>query len=149
MLNTKSNALQVAGATLSKVKKVSQPIAKFVLHILELWLSMNCRYVFSNMQRWGIKAEKSYRRMFAKFFDWFGFNYELVRQYCGSEIICVFDPAFIKKSGKSTYGLGQFWSGMAGKALKGLEVGVLCFVDVAAGTALHALAEQTPPRLRL
>lgn len=144
MLYSKSNALQVAEATLGKVKKISKPVAKFVLHILSLWLSMNCRYVFSNVQRWGERAEKSYRQMFQKFFDWFGFNHQLVVQYCKNEIICVFDPAFIKKSGKRTVGLGMFWSSMAGKALKGLEVGCLCFVDVGAGTALHALAEQTP-----
>ncbi len=53
MLYAKSNALPVAETTLGKVKKVSKPIAKFVLHILELWLSMNCRYVFTNMQQWG------------------------------------------------------------------------------------------------
>ena len=50
----------------------------------------------------------------------------------------------MKKSGKTTYGLGQFWSGTASRALKGLEVGVLCFVDVVAATALHALAVQSP-----
>lgn len=145
MLNTKSNALQVAEATLSKIKKVNKPLTKFILHVLELWLSMNCRYVFSNMQRWGGRMEKSYRGMFQKFFDWFSFNYRLVKQHCASEIIAVFDPSHIKKSGSNTYGVGMFWSGVAGKALKGLEVGCLCFVDVTAGTALHAIAKQTPP----
>lgn len=144
MLYTKSNALLVAEATLSKVTKVSKPIAGFLLHTLELWLGMNCRYVFSNMQRWGSRMEKSYRQMFSKLFDWSGFNYELVRQYAGKEVICAFDPAFVTKSGKQTYGLGTFWSGTVGKALKGLEVGVLCFVDVAAATALHAQAVQSP-----
>lgn len=144
MVYSKFNALQVAEATLGKVKKVSKPVGGFVLHILALWLSMNCRYVFTGMERWGERTEKSYRSMFQKFFDWFGFNYELVKQYAGGEMICVFDPCFVKKSGKKTYGLSKFWSGTAGKALKGLEVGCLCFVDVAAGTALHALARQTP-----
>lgn len=144
MLKTNPNALQVAEATLGKVKEVSKPTYKFVLHILGLWLSMNCRYVFTNMQRWGGRMEKSYREMFQKFFDWFGFNAALVKQYAGAEIICVFDPFFVKKSGKRTYGLGTFWSGAAGKALRGLEVGCLCFVDVVAATALHALARQTP-----
>jgi Transposase DDE domain len=113
---------------------------------MELWLSMNCRYVFTNMQRWGTRAEKSYRGMFQKFFDWFSFNQELVKSNCGEDVIAVFDPCFIKKSGKRTYGLGRFWSGSAGKVLRGLEVGCLCFVDVQAATALHAVAEQTPPQ---
>lgn len=143
MLNSKSNALRVAEATLGKIKKVSKPLANFIVHILGLWLSMNCRYVFTNMQRWGTKAEKTYRRMFEKFFDWFEFNFQLVNSTC-KEVIAVFDPSFIEKSGRVTYGLGKFWSGSASKALKGLEVGCLCFVDVVAGTAMHALAEQTP-----
>ena len=144
MLKTISNACGVCSAALGKIKKVSKPTRNFIVHILCLWLSMNCRYVFTNMQRWGTRVEKSYREMFKKFFDWFSFNYELIKQYADKEIICVFDPAFIKKSGKRTFGIGKFWSGVACKALKGLEVGCLCFVDVTAATALHALAEQTP-----
>jgi hypothetical protein len=38
----------------------------------------------------------------------------------------------------------MFWSGVRQKALKGLEIGCLAFVDVTAGTAMHAWAEQTP-----
>jgi hypothetical protein len=149
MLQSKSNALRVVEATLGKVKQVSKPLKKFIIYIVELWLSMNCRYVFTNMQRWGTRAEKSYRNMFEKFFDWFSFNMELVKSSCGTEMIAVFDPCFIKKSGKHTYGCDKFWSGTAGKALKGLEVGCLGFVDVEAATALHGVAVQTPPAASL
>ena len=144
MLKPKSNALRVAEATLGKATKVKKPVAKFVIHIVELWLGMNCRYVFSNMERWGSMTEKSYRNGFKKVFDWFGFNFELVKQNSGKEVIAVFDPSYIKKSGKQTYGLGMFWSGVRQKALKGLEIGCLAFVDVAAATALHGVAVQTP-----
>ncbi len=105
---------------------------------------MNCRYVFSNMQRWGKMTGKSYRNAFSKFFDWFTFNYALVQQHCSKEVIAVFDPSYIKKSGKHTYGMGMFWSGVRQKALRGLEIGCLAFVDVANATALHGIAEQTP-----
>jgi hypothetical protein len=144
MLNSKSNAVRVAEATLSEVKGVKKPIEKFIIHIVKLWMGMNSRYVFSNMERWGKMTEKSYRNGFKKFFDWFSFNYELVKQHSGSEVIAVFDPSYIKKSGRFTYGLGMFWSGVRQKALKGLEIGCLAFVDVTAGTALHGIAEQTP-----
>ncbi|HEX8279170.1 MAG TPA: hypothetical protein VF540_10770 [Segetibacter sp.] len=96
------------------------------------------------MQRWGKMTEKSYRNCFKKFFDWFEYNYAIVKQHCGKEIIAVFDPSYIKKSGKQTYGIGMFWSGVRQKALKGLEIGCLAFVDVGAGTAMHGVAEQTP-----
>jgi len=144
MLKPKSNALRVVEATLGKVTEVKKPVAKFIIHIMELWLGMNCRYVFSNMERWGRMTEKSYRSCFVKFFDWFMFNYVLVKQYCSKEIIAVFDPSFIKKSGKHTYGIGMFWSGVRQKALRGLEIGCLGFVDVKNNTALHGIAVQTP-----
>ncbi|MBA4140195.1 MAG: transposase [Segetibacter sp.] len=146
MLKTKSNALRVVEATLGKVNKAKKPVSKFIIHIVELWLGMNCRYVFSNMERWGKMTEKSYRNGFSKFFDWFGFNYALVRQVadCSKEVIAVFDPSYIKKSGKHTYGVGMFWSGVRQKALRGLEIGCLAFVDVTNATALHGIAEQTP-----
>jgi hypothetical protein len=94
----------------------------------------------SNMERWGKMTEKSYRFGFSKFFDWFKFNYALVQQHCAAEMIAVFDPSYIKKSGKQTYGMGMFWSGVRQRALRGLEIGCLAFVDVANGTALHGIA---------
>lgn len=144
MLIPKSNALRVVVATLGKVKGLKRPAAKFVIHMVELWLGMNCRYVFSNMERWGAMTEKSYRNGFTKFFDWFGFNYSLVQQHCSAEVIAVFDPSYIKKSGKHTYGLAMFWSGVRQRAMKGLEIGCLAFVDVVNATALHGIAVQTP-----
>ena len=144
MPKTKPNAIRVVEATLGKIKKVKKPVSKFIIHTAELWLGMNCRYVFSNMERWGKMTEKSYRNVFSKFFDWFGFNYSLVKQHCSSEVIAVFDPSYIKKSGKHTFGIGMFWSGVRQKALRGLEIGCLAFVDVTNATALHGIAEQTP-----
>jgi hypothetical protein len=144
MLKPKSNALRVVEATLGKVTEVKKPIAKFIIHIMELWLGMNCRYVFSNMGRWGQMTEKSYRSCFKKFFDWFSFNYALIKQHCSKEIIAVFDPSYIKKSGKHTYGIGMFWSGVRQKALRGLEIGCLGFIDIKNNTALHGIAVQTP-----
>ncbi|HEX8278651.1 MAG TPA: hypothetical protein VF540_08140, partial [Segetibacter sp.] len=117
MLKTKSNALRVVEATLGKITGVRKPISKFIVHIMELWLGMNCRYVFSNMERWGSMTEKSYRNGFGKIFNWFNFNFLLIQQHCSKEIIAVFDPSYIKKSGKHTYGIGMFWSGVRQKAL--------------------------------
>ena len=148
MLKTKPNAFEVAEATLGKVTGITKPVSKFIIHILGLWLGMNCRYVFTNMERWGTMNEKSYRNAFKKFFDWFSFNMEVLKAHAGKEIVAVFDPSYIGKSGKKTHGLGMFWSGTSQRAQKGLEIGCLAFVDVTAGTALHGKATQTPsPKL--
>lgn len=145
MLKTISNAYGVCSAALGKIKEVSQPVRKFILHIIPLWLSMNCRLTFLNMQRWGGRSEKTYRSMFAKAFDWFSFNYEVVKACFGKQkVIAVFDPTYLQKSGKKTYGVARFYSGTAGQALRGLEASCLCFVGVKDHTALHALAEQSP-----
>ncbi len=145
MLQPISNAFGVCRAALSKIKKVSQPVSKFILHIVPLWLSMNCRITFMNLGRWGGRNEKSYRNMFAKTFDWFSFNYEVVKACFGKKkVIAVFDPSYIKKSGKKTYGRGKFYSGTAGRALSGLEIGCLAFVGVSDHSALHGLLEQSP-----
>jgi hypothetical protein len=145
MLKLISNAFGVCRAALSKIKKVSQPVTKFILHILPLWLGMNCRITFMNMQRWGGRNEKSYRSMFARNFDWFSFNYEVVKACFGKKkVLAVFDPSYLKKSGKKTYGLAKFYSGTAGRALTGMEIGCLAFVGVSDHTALHALAVQSP-----
>jgi Transposase DDE domain len=149
MQKTKPNATGVVSATLGKITGVKKPVSKFVIHILELWLGMNCRYRFSNMGRWGSMSEKSYRNGFKKFFDWFKFNKVLIQQHCDTELIAVFDPSYIKKSGKQTHGVGMFWSGVRQKALKGLEIGCLAFVDVTAGTAMHSLSVQTPASQKL
>jgi hypothetical protein len=144
MLKTLSNAYGVCSAALSKVKEISQPVRKFILHIVPLWLSMNCRMTFMNLQRWGGRSEKSYRSMFSKSFDWFSFNLEVVKSCLKGKVIAVFDPFYLPKSGKNTYGVARFYSGTAQRALKGLEASCLCFVGVRDHTALHALAEQSP-----
>lgn len=145
MLKTISNAFEVCRAALSKIKKITKPVTKFILHVIPLWLGMNCTLNFMNMGRWGGRNEKSYRTMFSKKIDWFSFNQQIVQAcFTGKTVLAVYDPSFVKKSGKKTYGLAQFWSGTAGKAGKGLEIGCLAFVSVEDHTALHGLAVQSP-----
>lgn len=43
MVYSKFNALQVAEATVGKFTERSRPMAKFIVHVLELWLSVNGR----------------------------------------------------------------------------------------------------------
>src|SRR5438093_11320620 len=109
---------------------------------------MNCLMTFMNMQRWGSRNEKSYRSMFSKKFNWFSFNYEVVKACFGKkEVIAVFDPSYLKKSGKKTYGLvspqarwyGRQSSNRIGDRLLSLALG-----EIDDHTALHALAVQSP-----
>jgi len=52
---------------------------------------------------------------------------------------------FIHKSGKQTPGIGYFWSGCAGKALRGIEIMGLSVIDADTRLSFHLDAIQTPP----
>jgi len=54
-----------------------------------------------------------------------------------TECVIAFDPSFIPKSGKKTYGLGSYWSGCAGAVKRGLEICGFAAVDVNRNTAFH------------
>lgn len=59
--------------------------------------------------------------------------------------IIAMDSTTIKKSGKSTYGLGKFWSSCDGKAISGIEYSCLALIDPDSPGAFHFHATQTPP----
>jgi hypothetical protein len=91
--------------------------------------------------------EKTYRRQFAKKLNFIEFN-RLGNKIAIPETavkIAALDCSFVAKSGKKTYGLGQFWDGKQGKAEKGLEISMLALVDVDYNTAYPVSTRQTPP----
>jgi hypothetical protein len=87
-------------------------------------------------------SSESYRSNFSKNFDFKIFNKHLF-SYIGSEKVWAFDPSFISKSGKKTYGIGYFWSGCSQKVKRGLEIAGLAVIDVKNHTAFHYYATQT------
>ena len=131
-------------AILSKMPGMNKWRRDFFRHIVHLFLSMRGRHNFENMERYGTYDECSYRQNFEKPFDFALFNRELIRQTCGPERIAAFDPSYVAKSGKHTPGVGWHWSGSAGKAKWGLEIGGLAVVDIANNTAMHLSCVQTP-----
>lgn len=128
---------------LLKMPKCNRPRFKFMQHVFWLILSMRNRINFANMERQGGMNESSYRNNFSIDFDFLEFNQHLVSEVCSNELILAFDPCYISKSGKNTPGVGFFWSGVAGRAKHGLELGGLAAIDLKNNTAMHLLANQT------
>lgn len=56
-----------------------------------------------------------------------------------------FDPSYIAKSGKCTFGLNKYWSGCAKQAKWGLDICGFAVIDILQNTAFHLNAIQTPP----
>jgi hypothetical protein len=126
------------------MNKLKGTHARAVSEILLLCLSLRGRMNFSQLGRQGEMCEKSYRLYFEKDFDWLEFNSLLVDQVCSAKKIIGFDPSYIPKSGKHTPDLGYFYSGVANKYKKGLEIGNISVIDVNQNTAYHLEAIQTP-----
>jgi hypothetical protein len=86
--------------------------------------------------------ELSYRLNFLKEFDFKEFNRLIIEQNCSKDVVWVFDPSYLTKSGKHTPGVGYFWSGCASAMKKGLEICGLAIADKENHTAFHYHAVQ-------
>ena len=117
--------------------------AQFFINLVSQWLRLRGRYCFENLVRQGFLNPVSYRNHFSKFFDFAVFNHILISQTSGNERIAIFDPSYISKSGKHTFGLNRFWSGCAQSLKWGLEISALSIGDVKNHTAYHYHATQT------
>jgi hypothetical protein len=95
------------------------------------------------MERFSKKCEQYFRINFENKFNFQDFNLSMIKERV-TECIVAFDPSYIKKSGKNTFGLGMYWSGCAGKAKWGLDICGFAAVDLINNTAFHLNAIQTP-----
>ena len=117
--------------------------SEFFVNLVLQWLRLRGRYTFKSLFRQGFLSAVSYRSQFSKGFDFKVFNQLLVEEHSGLERLWVFDPTYLSKAGKHTYGLGYFWSGCAQAVKRGLELSALSIVDVVNHTAFHYQATQT------
>lgn len=116
----------------------------FFVSLLLQFLSVKGKLNFLQLQRYGTYSEQTYRNQYEQKFDFFSFNKSLIDDLAIEEKIIAFDPSFIPKSGKSTFGKGKYWSGVAGDVKTGLEIGGFAVVDVKNNYAFHLKAIQTP-----
>jgi hypothetical protein len=115
----------------------------FIINVLICFSSIKGKINFLQMKRFSNNCEQYFRINFEKKFNFQGLNLSMIKQRV-RECIVAFDPSYIKKSGKKTYGLGMYWSGSAGKAKWGLDICGFAAVDVVLNTAFHLNAIQTP-----
>src|SRR5665647_1537252 len=125
-------------------KKLNKSRKVFIVSVLWHILSIKGRINFLQLGRFSTLCEQTYRNQFAKKFDFFSFNQQLINQVVSDERIIAFDPCYIPKAGNSTYGRGRYWSGVAGAAKWGLDICGFAVVDIVNNTALHLKVWQTP-----
>lgn len=118
----------------------------FLVELFKTLFSRQGRFNFENLTRYSKYNELTHRRQFSKYLDWFNLNQSFV-DFSNGEHIGVIDCSFISKSGKKTFGLDKFWSGVASQAKNGLEISVLACINVTTGRATFLDATQTPSGL--
>ncbi len=122
----------------------------FLTELFELVFSIQGRINYCNLARFSKFNEVTFRRNFQKFFDWLSFNSQIM-YLCGLDfanpVIAAIDCSYIPKAGKKTFGLDRFWSGVAGRNKKGLEISLLSLIDVRSAKAWALSVVQTPAKL--
>jgi len=119
----------------------------FIISVLWHFLSIKGRINFSQLGRFSTYCEQIHRIHFEQEFDFFAFNKLLTQEIVSKDRIIAFDPSYIPKSGKQTYGLGRYWSGSAKSTKWGLDICGFAVVDVENNTAFHLKAWQTQDTL--
>jgi len=124
--------------------------ANFLFELFELIFSIQGRINYTNLARYSKYNESTFRRNFKKFFDWLNFNLQIMHLAgfrFSNQVIAAIDCSYISKSGKRTFGIDYFFSGVAGRNKKGLEVSLLSLIDVEKAKAWALDIIQTPANL--
>ncbi len=135
---------------LEKFTDIGKPQKKFLIELFEIIPCVLGRLNYTNMSRYSSYNEVTFRRNFSKFFDWVKFNYIIIQFLFleeSKELIGALDCSYVSKSGKQTYGIAKFWSGVAKKTKKGLEISLVAIIEVANRRAWSIDVRQTPPNI--
>lgn len=95
----------LTSAILRQMPNISKRNRNFFLHLMILLVSLRGRFNFMNLGRYGLFNEVTYRQRFSKAFDFMAFNSKLITAHCSKERMIAFDPSYLPKSGKHTFGL--------------------------------------------
>lgn len=121
----------------------------FLTELFQTVFALRGRVNFTNLARYSRFGEQTFRRHFAKAFQWVAFNLVVVRmrRHPDEPLLGVFDCSFLPKSGTETYGIDRFFSSALGRAQRGLEVSILGVIATQSRRAFGLDATQPPAGL--
>lgn len=139
--------MTILAEALNQIKLINKNQRIFFITLIQGLIGIAGKRTFRNLARYMEITEHTFSRQMKKAFDFIGLNMALIKELNkdNDELIAVQDSTFIRKSGKTTYGLGFVWNGSASKTEKGLEVDVIAVVDVTNKNNAYTIsAEQIP-----
>ena len=141
--------LNVLDRIFDKMTAINKWQRDFLTLLFTTIFALQGRVNFTNLARYSTASEQTFRRNFAKDFDWLAFNGALIEQVVEAPQRClgVFDCSFVRKSGKKTYGLDRFWSSGDDAVRRGLEISLLGCICLERRQAWTLDVTQTPPDL--
>lgn len=132
---------------LDGLKGLSKPQLKFLSVLFNTVFVCGAAINFSSLARHSHLSERTFRRNFHKEVDFVEINQSIIND-CQCQITAfAMDAAFIKKSGKKTFGLDKFWNGCASRAENGLEASIISLVDGRRNASFALTVDQTEPNL--
>ena len=144
MKQTNDGLIGIIEEALREMPAVDKWQTKFLLTLFSTILLLRGKLNFSNLARHSELDEKTYRRGFRREFDFERFNLNCLAQRASrGTLVAALDASHLNKSGKQTYGLGKFYSGCLGKAVKGLEISELALIDRDSRQAFAFSTKQT------
>ena len=131
---------------LSQMSNITKPQQKFLLVLFPTIMILRGQMNFRNMSRYSSLHEKTFSRNFRKSFDFNQFNRIMISETIPNKNskMGAIDASYVPKSGKHSYGIDNFWSGVAGRSKKGQEISSLAVVDLDYNTAYNLSVKQTP-----
>lgn len=112
--------------------------------ILPLLFTLPQRHNFKQVAKWSGYNEGTIHHWYGRFLGLEGFNRSLIDRHGSGDLVTIFDPCFMSKSGKRTPGIDWRWSGQAQAPKRGIEIGSFAVGDVGHHTAFHLHADLTP-----
>src|SRR5499433_2621433 len=132
---------------LQQMPGLGQPQRKFLATLFVTILVLRGRVNFRNLSRYCDYSERTIARQFRAPFDWPDFHQRVLMTVLDprSELVSAHDASFIPKSGKQTFGLGDFFNSCATRGARGLKIYTVAVVDVTRRCACTLAVSQTPP----
>lgn len=130
--------------------KITKCFEKILIEVLKLFIVIQGRVNFLQMERYSRHDEQTFRNNFecrrSKSVNWLKFNVALAKRYFGENErwAVAIDPSHISKSGNKTPHIGKFWSGCAQAVKHGLEVMGIGLVGIDSNNCIMLRAHQTP-----